>query len=474
MPVLRICKAQVLLCLCLLVLFACKKTSSGSDNGNLPSDIDNHQPPAPTAVGTLVGSPSTKVIGTAGGVLYSPDSVLKLTIPAGALSSRTNISIQPVTNQLPGGLGLSYDLLPNGAKFNVPATVTFHYTSDQVSDNYPYFLNIAYQDSNHVWRGDLEHCVYDTVARTVSLDISHFTVYAYQDGIALFANPREIMIGQTSNVSIYEAIVIKQGSSYVTTSTDIPSDFVGQWTVNGIPNGNSSVGTVTGSGANVVYHAPAHLDVPIEVNVAAQLKMHEIIFIGNQKIDLLRPKRGVRIRVWPYKEYDFTVKVFYYDSTISTFYGSMPAETVPVYYDHAQFDVHLKARLVDPEVTMISSPQNYAPTCTVSDMAWGNAVWHWVPDPYGEIDVESVSTGGHSEILEDSIVNVIITHGNAMTYGYTLYSNGDLIIDEAPAPFIAHTGIPPLFQIELKKTPPYLKTVPGVGKSVTWAVLPKQ
>ena len=469
MPALRTCRVQVLLYLCLLALSACKKSSS-SPGGDLSSDIDNHQLPAPTAVGIPVGNPVSKVIGTAGGTLYSPDSVLKLSIPAGALSSNTNISVQPVTSQLPGGIGLGYDLLPNGTKFSIPATVTFHYTSDQVSDNFPYFLNIAYQDSDHIWRGDLRHCVYDTVGRTVSLDISHFTIYGFQDGIAVFAAPREIMTGQTSSLTIYESIVIKQDSSYITSSTDIPSDFVGQWTVNGIPNGNSSIGTVSGSGANVVYHAPANLNAPIEVLVECQLKMHEIIFTGNQKIDLLRPKRGVRIRVWPYKEYDFTVKLYYYDSTISGFFGQAPSP--PAYSDHAQFDVHLKAKLDAPEIEM-SNLQNYPPEVSSATYTYSNTVWTWTPDPYGMMDVASLGLN-HEMILDDSLVTVYVNHAHATLFGYVSYTNGQLVADVSPAPFVASYGIPPTFVIDLKLTPPYLKTLAGGGKSVSYAILPKQ
>jgi hypothetical protein len=77
-------------------------------------------------------------------------------------------------------------------------------------------------------------------------------------------------------------------------------------------------------------------------------------------------------------------------------------------------------------------------------------------------------------ILDDSIVTVYINHGHAMLYGSLLYVNGVLIGDDQPTPFIGSTGVPPLFEIELKKTPPYLKTLPGLGKSITWAILPKQ
>jgi hypothetical protein len=463
------CKAQVLLNLCLLALFACQKSGSSS-GGDLPAGVDNHQQPAPTAVGTPVGAPISGVIGAGGGILYSPDSVLKLTIPAGALSSNTNISIQPVTNQLPGGIGLGYDLLPNGTKFSIPATVSFHYTSDQVSDNFPYFLNIAYQDSNHVWKGDLSHCIYDTVARTASLNISHFTIFGIQDGITVVAIPSEIMTGQTSSLTIFESIVIKQDSNYITTSTDMPPDFVGQWTVNGIPNGNSSIGTLSGNGANVIYHAPANLDAPIQVLVECQLKMHEIIFVGSQKIDLVRPKRGILIRVWPYKEYDFTVKLFYYDSTISSFYNQVA--NPPVYSDHAQFDVHLKAKLDAPEIEM-SNLQNYPPEVSSATFTLGNTVWTWTPDPYGMMDVSGLNLN-HETIMADSLVTVFVNHGHAMLYGYVLYTNGVLIGDVAPAPFTVSYGIPPSFVIDLKLTPPYLKSIAGGGKSVSYAILPKQ
>jgi hypothetical protein len=468
MPTLRMRKTLVLY-LCLLTM-ACKKNGSGPGDSNLPDVVDNHQQPTPTAVGVPVGSPSAKVIGAAGGTLYSPDSVLRLTIPAGALSTNTNISIQPVTSQLPGGVGLCYDLLPNGAQFSVPATVAFRYTSEEVSDNFPFFLNIAYQDNNYVWQGDLRHCMYDSVAMTVSLNISHFTIYGFQDGITIYASPRSIMTGQTSSLTLEESMVILQDSSYITQTTPIPPDFVGQWSVNGIPNGNSSVGTVSGSGNNVVYHAPANLDHPIEVFVAAQLKMHEIYFIGNTKMDIVRPKRGVLIRVFPYQEYDFTVKLFYIDSTVSPFYRQVSSP--PVYSDHAQFDVHLKAKLDAPVIEM-SNLQNFPPDLTSATYTLDNTVWTWAPDPYGMMDVASL-TLNHEMILEDSLVTVYVNHGHATLYGYVTYTSGVLVANVPPAPYVASYGIPPTFVIDLKQTPPYLKTLAGGGKAVSYAILPKQ
>ncbi|HEY4209342.1 MAG TPA: hypothetical protein VGM31_21100, partial [Puia sp.] len=165
-----------------------------------------------------------------------------------------------------------------------------------------------------------------------------------------------------------------------------------------------------------------------------------------------------------------TVKLYYYDSTISTFYGS--AATPPVYSDHAQFDVHLKAKL-DAPVIELSNLQNFPPEVTSATYTMGNTLWAWVPDPYGVMDVSAL-TLNHETILDDSLVTVFITHAHATLFGYMLYANGVLTNDEKPAPFVASYGLPPTFVIDLKMEPPYLKSLGGAGKSVSYAILPKQ
>src|SRR5882724_2188023 len=116
----------------LIAAFACScvKTSLTGNNstGNNTIGNDGDTSAAITAVGTPIGSPVTKTIGTAGGTIISADGRAELNIPAGALSSDLAISIQPITNECPNGIGIAYDFLPNGTKFLIPATFTFHYT----------------------------------------------------------------------------------------------------------------------------------------------------------------------------------------------------------------------------------------------------------------------------------------------------------------------------------------------------------
>src|ERR1035438_354521 len=100
--------------LCLVLLAACKKSnvSGGSGGTNIPYI---------TPIGDTAGALVSASIGPTGGSLTSSDGRVQLMIPAGALSQTTTISIQPIINLCPGGIGLAYDLQPNGTKFAVPA-----------------------------------------------------------------------------------------------------------------------------------------------------------------------------------------------------------------------------------------------------------------------------------------------------------------------------------------------------------------
>src|SRR5450759_4174706 len=80
-----------------------------------------------TAVGTPNGPATTQSIGPAGGSLATPDGRLTLKIPQDALSSPVNVTIQPITDQSPGGLGKAYRLEPNGQTFGTPVEVSFRY-----------------------------------------------------------------------------------------------------------------------------------------------------------------------------------------------------------------------------------------------------------------------------------------------------------------------------------------------------------
>src|ERR1700730_5709302 len=157
----------------LILLNGCKKSHSGPTPITIPK-----LPPAQTAVGTPTGTPVTKTIGPAGGTILSADGRVELDFPANAVTTSTDITIQPATNTAPNGSGVAYHFMPDGSKFNVPVTLIVHYTASDANGTDPSLFYIAYQDSTGVWQADFKNRALDTSSRTASLSISHFSFWA--------------------------------------------------------------------------------------------------------------------------------------------------------------------------------------------------------------------------------------------------------------------------------------------------------
>lgn len=125
--------------ICMLLISSCQKNK----DMNLPPLYDDN---TVTPVGTPIGEVSRKTIDAAGGKLTSADGTIEIIIPAGALNTATEISIQPISNELASGVGTAYRLTPHGEQFNKPVTITFHYKEEEVLNTVPELLAIAYQD----------------------------------------------------------------------------------------------------------------------------------------------------------------------------------------------------------------------------------------------------------------------------------------------------------------------------------------
>lgn len=148
-------------------LFGCKEKDNTVDptNSNMGGATEIGMPD-----GTLV----SKRIGTAGGTIVSADNQVVLRIPAGALLKETEISIQPITNKAPNGMGAAYRFSPDGTIFAKPASLTFNYDPRKVSVNSPEVFRIATQGTDRRWQYMTEMVV-DTNAHTISTQMPHFS-----------------------------------------------------------------------------------------------------------------------------------------------------------------------------------------------------------------------------------------------------------------------------------------------------------
>ncbi len=217
----------------------CKK-SNGSGNNN-----NNNNKPQPTAVGTPTGVKTSKLIPASGGSITSDDGKIELSFPNGALSSDDTISIQPITNNCPGGTGSAYRLEPEGLKFSQPVTIKFHYDDSTLQSTLSQFMLIAFQDSSGLWRV-LDNGNNDTVQHVISGNITHFSDWTQVEEVAITPENATLKVGNDITLSIINTNVADLGldpegkKGYALLKGNGAT-----WAVNGVTNGNDQYGTIT-------------------------------------------------------------------------------------------------------------------------------------------------------------------------------------------------------------------------------------
>jgi hypothetical protein len=131
----------------------------------------------PTPVGTPTGDKVSQSIGVGGGVIRTADGKLSLTIPAGALSQPTTISLQPIENKAFLGIGSAYEFSPDGLKFAKPAQLTVKYEAGSLGGTSPEAIGIAFQDAKHAWQG--KPAKVNSGEGTFTASVPHFSSWAF-------------------------------------------------------------------------------------------------------------------------------------------------------------------------------------------------------------------------------------------------------------------------------------------------------
>ncbi len=210
--------------------------------------------------------------------LRSSDGMLELIIPAGAVSPKTIISIQPITNTMSNGNGPAFRLEPSGIQFKKPVQIIFHYDEEEIKDSLQLLLGIAMQDEKGQWL-NLNITELDTVAKTIGGSINHFSDWSSFTAIKLYPSYARVKVNKELDLTI--DLVSSESEDLMSLDADpmlapltrrrIP--WTSSWRANEILNGNSVVGIVTRqSKANAVYKAPAKVPDRNPVAVTADLK----------------------------------------------------------------------------------------------------------------------------------------------------------------------------------------------------------
>jgi hypothetical protein len=246
-------------------------------------------PHLPTPIGQPNGESVFVKMNKDGGGIKSADGRVELIFPEGALSAKTNISIQSISNNAPGGVGNGYEFEPSGTVFNKPVQIIFHYKKEETEGTQAGFKNIATQHKDGKWY-KLKNISVDTMSKTITSTIQHFSSYVSFDEIKIKPVQARVRVGKTKFLSItYNAVPDEEEDlpplptpkksinaeeddlAPLPTPTKIFPSL--KWFVNGVPNGNAVSGNLKHfPNKTVEYTAPAVVPDANPVAVTAELK----------------------------------------------------------------------------------------------------------------------------------------------------------------------------------------------------------
>jgi len=222
-----------------------------------------------TAVGVPLGRASSARIGSAGGTVVSGDGQATLTVPAGALTTETTITMTPIRNESPAGAVGAWRFEPDGLVFAKPATLRLSGLSAGEQSR----LALATQAADGHWQsaGEAETVGSDTLA----VPVPHFSDWAFHEALHVSPRRADVAVGESLILDAFDLRCDKKADPHCDLLTPLTGNAqVLRWEVNGVSNGNAQVGTLTPAGGNpagarVRYTAPGRLPSSNPVAVTA-------------------------------------------------------------------------------------------------------------------------------------------------------------------------------------------------------------
>jgi hypothetical protein len=369
----------------LISLYGCMKT--------IPDDTPGNGTPTATPAGTPVSDMMTKTIGNSGGSLVSSDGKAELIIPSGALTENTDISIQAITNNAPNGAGYAYRFLPEGIKFIQPVTVKFHYTTDDLAVTLADLMGIAFQDSLGLWYR-INNFTNDSSNKVISAPITHFSDWSRFDVMRITPANTSVRVNKTVSLDVF---YVDAGQDNDELAPIYKKPATVKWSVNGIPNGNSSVGTIAGADNSAIFKAPEKVPANNPVAVSGDLpfktKYHGKSFNDLQLVSSITIVDGER--------YLLEMKII---GTIAPL----------IYTDSVSMIVVINS----DDAVVVSDISNTAPKCKPTTATIPPCTATWVPDGIGETNVTSV-TGTITGSFGDPARDLFLTITNSGTVSPT-------------------------------------------------------
>jgi hypothetical protein len=238
-----------------------------------PAPAPSPAPIAQTPAGEPEGLPTFATIGAAGGTLASSDARLTISVPAGALAGATEVGIQPITATAPGALGSGYRLTPEGVRFGQPVTLTFKYSSDEAAAVLASSLRVATRDARGLW--STPSVTLDAAQRSINVTTTHFSDWSFVGGAQIAPAAAAVLVNEEVSLKVVTcgAAPDPDDPSALPVLRECQSALADTvpWSVNGVQNGNATVGTTRNLLAAAVYTAPAAVPAQNPVAVSTEV-----------------------------------------------------------------------------------------------------------------------------------------------------------------------------------------------------------
>ncbi|MGN6418667.1 MAG: hypothetical protein ACTHMC_14325 [Pseudobacter sp.] len=170
----------------LFLMISCKKSGGGDESIPMVAVPKEH--------GTPLGTAVTKVIGPAGGSIASEDGRMSIVVPAGTVNANTTFSVQPVTNTLGLGSGLSYRLLPENVTFNKDVEIRFNYNEQDLEGTEEDYLYLAFQNAEGYW-ARVRNRTIDKANKVLKVNTRHFSDWSVETSIKLVNRGKSVLTG---------------------------------------------------------------------------------------------------------------------------------------------------------------------------------------------------------------------------------------------------------------------------------------
>jgi hypothetical protein len=261
------------------------------------------KPPFVSVPGTITGTPVTKTIDSTGGTLSSADGSITINVLEGTFSIATQVSVQPVTNPTsPWGAGTGFRFVGFTGQLK-PITIKLKFEGDPPKEA----LGVAVQDTLGAWRG-FKQFVMDETTKTINVTLGANTksrvstraldytdIYVYSH-FFVFPRSASVKVNKTQDFTFEGCDMIDPnvGDDLAPLRQPEPSnclrarpeDNPQTWAVNGVTNGNNTLGKIVADPIGATFTAPPTVPSsnPVQVSVTVHYGNKTLLTLANVTI----------------------------------------------------------------------------------------------------------------------------------------------------------------------------------------------